>query len=93
MPKFSVSMKKIYTIVWLLMTSLVLSAAEISQEQALVNVRSFVHQKSGGSLIQKRVQRSTYTNNKSKETVEMQGLPASRTAIRSSDFESGYVTH
>jgi len=49
-------MKKLYTIVWLLMTSLVLSAAEISQEQALANARSFMRQKSSAGLGLKRVQ-------------------------------------
>ena len=43
-------MRKIYVIVLLLMTSLMLSAAEISQEQALVNARSFMLQKSGDRL-------------------------------------------
>lgn len=52
-PKLCFSMKKLYTIVWLLMTSLVLSAAEISQEQALENARSFMLQniEGGGYVI------------------------------------------
>ena len=49
-------MKKVFTIVWLLMTSLMLSAAEISQDQALANARSFIRQKSGARLGPKRVQ-------------------------------------
>lgn len=61
------------------MTSLVLSAAEISQEQALVNVRSFVHQKSGGSLIQKRVQRST----------NMQAVPTGMPELYAFNIEGG----
>ena len=61
------------------MTSLMLSAAEISQEQALGNARSFILQKSGGSLVPKRVQRS----------MNMQAIPTGIPELYAFNIEGG----
>ena len=61
------------------MTSLMLSAAEISQEQALANARSFILQKSGGSLVPKRVQRS----------MNMQAIPTGMPELYAFNIEGG----
>ena len=72
-------MKKLYTIVLLLMMSLVLSAAEISQEQALGNARSFMLQKRGDGLIQRRVQGS----------MNMQAVPTGMSELYAFNIEGG----
>ena len=72
-------MKKVFTIVWLLMTSLVLSAAEISQDQALENARSFIRQKSGARLGPKRVQGHT----------NMQAVPTGMPELYAFNIEGG----
>ena len=72
-------MKKVFTIVWLLMTSLMLSAAEISQDQALANARSFIRQKSGARLGPKRVQGHT----------NMQAVPTGMPELYAFNIEGG----
>ena len=72
-------MKKLYTIVWLLMMSLVLSAAEISLEQALGNARSFMLQKSGDKLGKKRVQ----------GRMNMQAVPTGMPELYAFNIEGG----
>ena len=51
-------MNKTIIIVWLLMTSLALSAAEISQQQALDNARAFMLQKRGGIMAASRAKKA-----------------------------------
>ena len=72
-------MKKLYTIVWLLMTSLVLSAAEISREQALENARSFMRQKSDDSQAASRARNS----------MNMQAVPTGMPELYAFNIEGG----
>jgi hypothetical protein len=78
-PKLCFSMKKLYTIVWLLMTSLVLSAAEISQEQALENARSFMLQKSVGRQAKARAPK----------LMNMQAVPTGMPELYAFNIEGG----
>ncbi len=51
-------MKKTYSILWLLMMSMALTAAEISQQQAMDNARSFMLQKKGGRTAAARARKT-----------------------------------
>lgn len=72
-------MKKNYVIVLLLMTSLGLSAAEISQEQALVNARSFMLHKGCGRQAKARASKN----------VDMQAVPTGMPELYAFNIEGG----